>query len=320
MNGRTVCPACHSVFRVDDTQLAAAEGWVQCGVCGEAFDARAALRDITPPPEPELPAPVVELETEPEASAPPIPLGVPLADSAEAEAPLVEPVPYDPFPAPEPNEESPGVPAPPSDAAEETEPARPEIPPQEPEPEPASSITRSPSASPPPLRQSTQRQPGAPRPHSTPRWGMWAALLFILLLAQGVWHGRTLIVGQWPEARPLYETLCQSLGCSLPPVQKEGAVTIVGSELQDGAEAGRYRLGLTLGNHAAQAQPWPTLVVALLDRQQQVYSRRRFAPTDYQPDAAVRQAGLPPVSESSLTLELATLPPWPAGYRLELAW
>ncbi|MEW6252935.1 MAG: zinc-ribbon domain-containing protein, partial [Planctomycetota bacterium] len=34
---RTTCPHCASVFRLGGEQLDAAEGWVQCGVCGAAF-------------------------------------------------------------------------------------------------------------------------------------------------------------------------------------------------------------------------------------------------------------------------------------------
>ncbi|MCA1979023.1 MAG: zinc-ribbon domain-containing protein, partial [Thiobacillus sp.] len=43
MNYRAACPHCASVFRLGDDQLAAAAGWVQCGVCGAAFDARLSL-------------------------------------------------------------------------------------------------------------------------------------------------------------------------------------------------------------------------------------------------------------------------------------
>ena len=50
MSYRTTCPRCTSVFRLGDDQLDAAEGWVQCGVCGAVFDARGALlrEDGTP--------------------------------------------------------------------------------------------------------------------------------------------------------------------------------------------------------------------------------------------------------------------------------
>jgi len=40
---RTTCPACASVFRLGADQLDAAQGWVQCSVCGAAFDAHPSL-------------------------------------------------------------------------------------------------------------------------------------------------------------------------------------------------------------------------------------------------------------------------------------
>lgn len=54
MNFRTTCPRCASIFRLGPDQLDAAQGWVQCGVCGAAFDARPALllEDGSPLPRP----------------------------------------------------------------------------------------------------------------------------------------------------------------------------------------------------------------------------------------------------------------------------
>jgi predicted Zn finger-like uncharacterized protein len=43
----TQCPACGTCFRVVADQLRIADGWVRCGQCGEAFDARARLNEVT---------------------------------------------------------------------------------------------------------------------------------------------------------------------------------------------------------------------------------------------------------------------------------
>ena len=61
MSFRTTCPACASVFRLGADQLDAAQGWVQCSVCGAAFDAHPSLlmEDGSPlvtEPEPETEA------------------------------------------------------------------------------------------------------------------------------------------------------------------------------------------------------------------------------------------------------------------------
>ncbi len=78
MNYRAACPHCASVFRLGDDQLAAAQGWVQCGVCGAAFDARLSLLmengsalPLANEPEPVATAPA--LEPVPEQLAEPVP-------------------------------------------------------------------------------------------------------------------------------------------------------------------------------------------------------------------------------------------------------
>ena len=68
MNYRTTCPNCTSVFRLGANQLDAAQGWVQCSVCGAAFDARLSLlmEDGSPLPPPEI----VEAAPLPETTPP----------------------------------------------------------------------------------------------------------------------------------------------------------------------------------------------------------------------------------------------------------
>ena len=70
VNYRTTCPHCTSVFRLGADQLGAAQGWVQCSVCGTAFDARLSLLmedgSPLPPPEPEA----VEAASQPEVLPP----------------------------------------------------------------------------------------------------------------------------------------------------------------------------------------------------------------------------------------------------------
>lgn len=77
MNYRAACPHCASVFRLGDDQLAAAAGWVQCGVCGVAFDARVSLlmEDGS----------LLPRATDLEPSAPVLPDATPSAPEAEPE-------------------------------------------------------------------------------------------------------------------------------------------------------------------------------------------------------------------------------------------
>ncbi|MGA7180391.1 MAG: zinc-ribbon and DUF3426 domain-containing protein [Thiobacillaceae bacterium] len=72
MTLHTTCSNCHSVFRITEPQLAAADGWAQCGVCAAPFDALLGMSDderalYLTPPEPE---PVSEVAAEAPAAEP----------------------------------------------------------------------------------------------------------------------------------------------------------------------------------------------------------------------------------------------------------
>lgn len=110
MSLHTTCPHCHTLFRISEQQLAAAEGWTQCGVCAAPFDALAGLpedertRYLTPPaPEPE--APVEALVAEQLA---------PAAEPAQAAAPAHPPAAEIPAAAPTPTEPEPHTSPPPA--------------------------------------------------------------------------------------------------------------------------------------------------------------------------------------------------------------
>src|SRR5690606_29580945 len=86
VNYRTTCPQCSSVFRLGPDQLDAAQGWVQCGVCGAAFDARASLlmEDGSPLPQAAEPEEVADAAAvEPPAAEP----AQPVATDAETPMP-----------------------------------------------------------------------------------------------------------------------------------------------------------------------------------------------------------------------------------------
>lgn len=88
MNLHTTCSNCHSVFRITEQQLGAADGWAQCGVCAAPFDALAGMpvderEHYLTPPEPE-----------------PIPETVTEASGVETSAPVTEPEPLAPAPLP----------------------------------------------------------------------------------------------------------------------------------------------------------------------------------------------------------------------------
>lgn len=328
MTYRTTCPQCASVFRLGADKLDAAQGWVQCSVCGAAFDARPSLlmEDGSPLPpmaEPEfievpaspetvLPAGLEAAEAEP-AMAAETPEAVPdTEDVAVTDVPrgiaqrevsldlpsiiLIDPdadVSDDPGPLPQ----FQPAPAYPSASAA---PAYPFVPvaPEAARP-PAARVEY---ATPPP---GAVHLPEAPRRIKPWAWGVASVLLLVLLLAQSAYFLRDTLVSRLPQTRPAFEQACAVLGCTLSLPKNLALLQIVGSDLKTEA-GGRLSLTLTLGNRAGHAQAWPIFELTLTDLRDRPIARRSFAPSEYLDDARRIEAGIPAQSEQTLKLELAT--------------
>ncbi|HQS98863.1 MAG: hypothetical protein B7Y26_01975 [Hydrogenophilales bacterium 16-64-46] len=345
MNYRAACPHCASVFRLGDDQLAAAQGWVQCGVCGVAFDARQSLRmedgstlpRASDPEPPVMPTPATSPQSDmPPAAGVPEP-GIP-PDTADIPEPL--PDPQDEADAPAASERPRGI-------RERDDPLDlpsiilidPNLPSYDdpgpmpvirPEPMPALTVTPPPSTpapSPPPAARIEYAQPLPAKPVRPERrrrlnpWlgGLLALLLVLVLLAQLAWFQRDTLATRFPQTRPLLEQACAQLGCVLSLPKQLDQIRIVGSDLTTEAD-GQLRLVLTLGNRARHVMAWPVLVLTLSDQAGRPLARRSFAASEYLADADLIQAGMPPLAEQALSLPLAVRDIAPMGFDLRLAY
>jgi len=288
---RTTCPHCASVFRLGGEQLDAAEGWVQCGVCGAAFDATATLVAEAPAPSPERAAEPLGASAPAEDAPPPVQTGTDLPSII-----LIDPdqtVPEEPGPLPElaplPR---PVVPGPPRAA---------------PVVAPAARI------------EYARLQPEAPRRRRPWLAALASVLLFATLAAQSAYFLRDTLASRYPDLRPALEQACAVLGCKLSLPMNLAQLQIVGSDLQSEGP-GLLRLNLTLGNRASRAQAWPVLVLTLTDQRNQPLARRSFAPSEYLADPRRVAAGMPPLSEQPLSLALSVRDLAPMGFNLQLAY
>lgn len=338
MTYRTTCPQCVSVFRLGADKLDAAQGWVQCGVCGAAFDARPSLLLENGSPLPPMAEPEpVKVPASPEAApsagleaagatpamAAETPEAVPSTeDVAITDIPrgiaqrevsldlpsiiLIDPdvqMSDDPGPLPQFHP----VPAYPSASAA---PAYPFIPvaPEAARP-PAARVEY---ASP---RPGTAHLPAAPRRIKPWAWGVASALLLVLLLAQSTYFLRDTLISRLPQTRSAFEQACAVLGCTLSLPKNLALLQIVGSDLKTEA-GGRLSLTLTLGNRAGHAQAWPVFELTLTDLRDRPIARRSFAPSEYLDDARRIEAGIPAQSEQTLKFELATRNLAAAGFKI----
>ncbi len=354
MSYRTTCPHCVSVFRLEAGQLDAAQGWVQCSVCGAAFDARPSLLLEDGSPLPPLP-PLAEPE-QPESIE-----VAPLPEPAAGEQADAETEPVATAEAASPDEDAAAAP----DAADATDAtdvtdvdtlrgiAQREVPlelpsiilidpdlpvPDDPGPLPQISTAAVPAAAvyPPRFAASAPASPvaqieyAAPLPGAArgtgPRrrikpwiWAVGSVLLLVLLLAQSAYFLRDTLVSRLPQTRPGFEQACAVLGCRLSLPKDLDLLQIVGSDLQTEAP-GRLELVLTLGNRAGHAQAWPVLVLTLTDQRNRPLARRSFAPSEYLGNAQRIADGIPPRSEQLLSLPLDVRDLAPMGFGLQLTY
>ena len=116
------------------------------------------------------------------------------------------------------------------------------------------------------------------------RWMRWRwpliALLSVLLVLQVVVADRARLAAD-PRWRPLVETLCGALHCSLPPWDEPAAFTMLDRKVRPAAQAGALRVDATFRNDARWSQAWPALQLALSDADGRVLGSRVFQPVEY---------------------------------------
>lgn len=137
------------------------------------------------------------------------------------------------------------------------------------------------SASPAPVFSG--RRATAARARRLRGWAQPAAVagLVVLLGLQIVLADRARLAAdaQW---RPLVETVCSVLGCSVPPWREPQAFVLLARDVRPHPQqAGALRASASFRNDAAWPQPWPQLVLTLSDLDGHAVAVRAFAPEEY---------------------------------------
>ena len=143
-------------------------------------------------------------------------------------------------------------------------------------------------------RRSEQYRPefmaeaGAGRAWLTPVWLLLTILGLVLLIAQGVYIYRSQLANAFPNLRPVLESACDRLACSVPYDRRIEAIAITGSALRStGAPEGEVSnlvLEVVLRNTFERPQEWPTLVLDLKDASGTVVVRRNLGPEIWVPE------------------------------------
>lgn len=122
--------------------------------------------------------------------------------------------------------------------------------------------------------------------HSAPlrpqrrEWG-GMLLLALILIAQLIWLQRDVIAAS-PRLRPMLETLCAALPCSLPIWREPTAFTMLSRDvIATPDQRGVLRVQASFRNDARWPQAWPVLVLNLTDVNGHSLGARRFQPAEY---------------------------------------
>ena len=241
----TDCPACNRQFRVRARQLSAAWGLVQCGFCGEQFNALERLRDKPLIQQETGAIPVLSGEKSPEPQFD-IPEIRPIKnDSLERDNALVR-------------EEDDG----------ETEEAG------EMSGEAALGMDL-----PLELREGAVVKPGW---LSRLAWITGVLILFIVAAGQLAWFNRDELLNRYPQLTPWAQRVCEYFQCSLIRERDLAAIKLINRDVR---EHPRFKDALlvnaTIQNTSDRTQPYPRVQLALFDTNGKLIAHREFAPREY---------------------------------------
>jgi predicted Zn finger-like uncharacterized protein len=317
----TTCRHCGARFRVTPDQLNLRQGQVRCGQCQEVFNGFEALERF---PGDDTGARLLAMRAAARNAPAEAAAGLESADLGRRVTP-----PHVAEPASAPAESrSPAAAAPPSladvpDLVVDSEEPAIATPAEVPMPEPAAASAAAVEAAPPAPRKEPQAQPLllAPPPPKRPSraWSFGVALLGLVLTLQLVYASRSQLAGRYPPLRPLLESACAHVGCTVPWANDESALKLEDSELLEvPGRPGQIALQARIRNLSASAQEYPHLELTLTDLSGQTAVRRVLRPADYLGRAPAPGEALGGSSEVLVSVRLETARARPTGYELLL--
>ena len=340
----TNCPTCARQFRIRASQLATAEGLVQCGFCGKQFNALERLYDkplvnekelMATPPEEETAGPdfyIPEIENDSMDGGGTIPWMESVESSLEQRpretlehileeteaAENLDITPAEPVvdmiielsePEPEikPDPEPEFVPA-----------SEPEIvPASEPEFVPASESELPPATPGPVIALSASADypfPDELAEEITPQastasrlfWSFGIILLILAGTAQAAWFNRDILLSQYPQFLPQVRQICQQLDCTLIRNRNISAIKLLNRDVRIHP---RYEEALlvnaTITNLSKYVQRYPTVLLSLFDTNGEVIAYRQIPASEYLDSSIDMEAGMKSDSPIHFVFEVA---------------
>ena len=107
------------------------------------------------------------------------------------------------------------------------------------------------------------------------------------------------------DYRPLVETVCELVGCSVPLRSDTALLRLLERNVRTHPDFPNAILAqVTIANEAEFEQAYPWLEFSMSNIRGQIITYRRFSPNEYLPPAGGAEAGIPPYAIATITLEL----------------
>lgn len=154
-----------------------------------------------------------------------------------------------------------------------------------------------------------------------------ATLLYLLmipvlavgLVVQYAFFQGPQLIAYYPQTKPYVEQLCSYLPCQTPAKRDVSLIQTVERDMR--IHPDMYKaiyLSAIIVNKASFTQPYPGLVLSILDRDGHVVARRTFKPAQYLADAkADIEAGMTPDKPVYVKLELMEPPHDNTNFQIE---
>lgn len=274
----TSCPSCLKQFRIQASQLSAAAGQVECGVCSHQFSALSRLSDV----------PLTLDEFSYESAQKPVPV------PTEAEG--VEPEPEFDIPAFLSEKEA---------IANEVRHEAAEF--DKTVADEEALLNEFPKNILGDLPDELREESPAKRSLlATISWGLGAALLLIIIVAQLAWFNRDELLLRYPQLEPAARKVCERLQCEILRHKDISLIKLLNRDVRNHPlYEGNLLVNATMANKSETIQPFPLIQLALFNTAGEVIGYREFKPQEYLDDSINIQAGMLPESPIHFVLEVS---------------
>lgn len=285
MSDQTICPICHTVFRITAIALADSKGMVQCGVCGMVFNAQ--LHSVTDDRTP-LPTPSLVDEQPPELAVSDLdPIVTNEATTSEFAA--------HPSAGDDQSEQTTSMPHTVDERAE------------------INKNVGVDSTLAPPFFQFTKKNV---RKRASLEMGFLAVLL-LLLAAQILIVYRDRLAVNVPHLLPALKLLCTITNCQIKLPADKSLIRISNTSFEvDPKNPDVISVDIMLENQANTILAYPNIALSLTNDDDRVIARKNFKPNDYLTQSQILNKGIAAHAEATIQLTLAVANVQATGYKL----